>query len=142
MTTTATLAARLLAAIEETERLARDAVQETTGRWTSREVEWGVGTVVEDDCGALLLHVTYHGRNVQYPHIAHNDPDTVLRRCAADRRILDRHKPHVIETSRSNPQPVICDYCSHVPDAVDWPCPDVEDIVVAYRGESIRRAKG
>ncbi len=53
-------------------------------------------------------------------HVACNDPAAVLRRCAADRRLLARHKP--LELSRET----ICEECSPGGFLVGWPCPTVQ----------------
>lgn len=81
MTTNTDLASRLLAAIDETGRL-------TNGS----EVWWAPpdnpGTVDTGGGGMTL--------NVHLPsyaaHIAHHHPAAVLRRCAADRRIVERFR--------------------------------------------------
>jgi hypothetical protein len=58
--------------------------------------------------------------------------DATLRRCEADKRTVERHAPHILTNSARKPQPIICSYCSHVPDAVEWPCPDLLDRAAAY----------
>jgi hypothetical protein len=65
---TADLTTRLLAAIEETERIAQAAI-----RWSEGASEWA------------------DGENPDWVHIAHHDPTTVLRRCAVDRKIVERY---------------------------------------------------
>lgn len=86
------LAAWLLACLDEDERVARHAIQETTGRWTHRETDWGGGFVVEDDCGALILPTGRQG-NAQYPHIARWDPARVLVECDTKRKLIEEtHK--------------------------------------------------
>lgn len=65
MTETPDLVTRLLAAIEETERIAHGA-----SRWSEGASEWA------------------DGGEPDWVHIAHHDPTTVLRRCAADRKIV------------------------------------------------------
>lgn len=57
------------------------------------------------------------------------DVEAELRRCAADRRIVERHEPR---DAGVRTKWVICDYCSHVPDAVEWPCPDIVDLAAGY----------
>lgn len=73
------LSSLLLAAIEETERLAREA---TEGPWRA-----GVrgGPTVEAEGWTVASGVT----DLDAAHIAHNDPSSVLRRCSADRRIVE-----------------------------------------------------
>lgn len=127
------LAARVLAAIQVTERIAQDAVQETTGRWTARESEFGVGTFVEDDCGAIILYADPDRgrRNVQYPHIARNDPETVLRHCDTDRRTVERHsRPGRAEVHGSQDGTFVLEWCDCCGEPM--PCPDLLDRAAAY----------
>ncbi|MFG2359338.1 DUF6221 family protein [Streptomyces sp. NPDC048521] len=56
-------------------------------------------------------------------HIIHNSPESVLRRCAADRKVLARHVPR-------HSEPAGGDICSH--DGHRWPCPDVSDLAEGY----------
>lgn len=87
MTDRTDLAAWLRAQLDEDEMVAAEAIQATTGRWTARETDWGGGTVVEDDCGAMILPTTRTG-GMQYQHIAAHDPARVLRAIAAKRRVI------------------------------------------------------
>jgi hypothetical protein len=72
--------------------------------------------------------------------IADNDPSSVLRRCAADRRRAERHAPSApgigpFESRRfKDPDALICTHCSHDGDwgATVWPCPDFTDLVDSY----------
>ena len=55
-----------------------------------------------------------------------NDPAGVLRRCAADRRVLERHQP-------INEHPYRKTKCRHqqshgVSWIVDWPCDEIRDL--------------
>jgi hypothetical protein len=137
------LAARILAEIERVELAAGAA---TAGPWRHNPNKhwrkpgtcWFEEAVFTGPAGAAATCVAGTGES-DHPqamadarHIALNDPPTVLRRCAAGRRTLHRHKPRVIEASRRDPKPVICDYCSHVPVAVDWPCLDIVDLADVY----------
>ncbi|MFF7130362.1 DUF6221 family protein [Streptomyces sp. NPDC008240] len=86
--------------IDKTETIARDA----GGKAWHWEHDYGdmcndptcpYGELATDD--TVLMSV--HGYDVTEPwqgaaHIARHDPATVLRRCAADRKILDIHKPY------------------------------------------------
>lgn len=68
----------------------------------------------------------------QWAAIANAEPspdEAVLRGCAAGRRIVKRHEPR---DAGVRTKWVICDYCSHVPDAVEWPCPDIVDLAAGY----------
>ncbi|MER7814565.1 DUF6221 family protein [Streptomyces sp. NPDC096153] len=67
-------------------------------------------------------------------HIALHHPEAVLRRCAADRALLDRHTPH---TSGSTDCAIRCErahwgllVCNH--DGRSWPCLDVTDLAATY----------
>lgn len=88
----ADLAARLLAAIEETERVARAACTPipSKGVWV---VDRPIDAEIIDD--AFDYRVVVYDEGAPSPgqaaHIVHNDPHAVLRRCAADRKILHEH---------------------------------------------------
>ncbi|MFD6149404.1 DUF6221 family protein [Streptomyces sp. NPDC060243] len=56
-------------------------------------------------------------------HIALNDPESVLRRCTADRRIMERHVPNYSEPAGA----LICGY-----DGRRWPCSDITDLAEGY----------
>jgi hypothetical protein len=81
------LTAQLLAAIEETERIASAA---TKGPWEYHSSQYrvvngdGLGVVSQRDYALPVLDGD--GR-----HIAHHDPQAVTRRCAADRKIVELH---------------------------------------------------
>lgn len=121
------LAARLLAAIGQRERVAAAA---SPGPWRT-----GVGsTYLVDDVvyrpslGFPTGHHLEQVCNFQYganaakdaEHVVANDPQIVLRRCSADRRILERHEVHGDGYSK-------CTWCGE-----SWPCPDLRDLAVAY----------
>jgi len=85
------LASRLLAAIEEVERLAHEA-QDYIG-----DSPWSVGRArgsgepyVKGEVAAVCSLVD----EASAAHIAHNDPAAVLRRCAADREEVELH--HIV----------------------------------------------
>lgn len=86
---TADLAARVLAAIEETERIARE-VDDNSAPWTG---QWKTdGKHVLRTYNDHVLAYSHHGhpfRPGMLAHIAQNDPATVLRRCEADRETVD-----------------------------------------------------
>lgn len=80
------LVRQILAAIEETERLAGATiatVNPAKGRWV---VAGEYGTEVRDSRGHLIVK---HSWPNEIAHIIHNDPVSVLRRCAADRRMVE-----------------------------------------------------
>lgn len=117
------LTTRLLAAITETERIARDA---RPGYFTPE----------------VLLTFSAVGDAV---HVAHHKPQAVLRHCAAHRKIIERHlKVTEKQYDRDGWHDVdLCDTCaygrscSHCFDTEDlpfvvWPCPTLRDLAEAY----------
>lgn len=110
------LVSRLLAAIEETERLAQDAIDPdrpgTHWHWVTDETDTPVAagelaeaqnhqrvslrTVEEFESSYGMLPAFFlYGEDVQQgagEHIAHNDPAAVLRRCTADRGVVDMYR--------------------------------------------------
>lgn len=117
------LVAAVRAALDDTERLARRA---TSAPWTSDDpfmrdavhaplVSIGEFQVYVADCLGKEM-----GPFARYnaEHIARHDPATVLRRVAADRRVLGRHQPCVNCDGE-------CHACGHNP---PWPCPDFADL--------------
>lgn len=127
------MAARLLAAIEETERLAHDAAKNEDG--DPPDYEWTTKVARLQDAGWDEREVCRLDA-----HVAHNDPASVLRRCAADRRRLERHAPaepgigHFPSARFKDPDARICAHCSHDGDwgATVWPCPDFTDLMDSY----------
>lgn len=113
MTTTASLTARLLAAIEEAEQLARDAINPTdvpcqiTVNGQPQPTTHGDRVIYGDGATAL--------RN-----LVAQDPRGVIRHCVAERRIVERHEVHGDEYRK-------CTSCGE-----RWPCPDLRDIAAAY----------
>ncbi|MER6492707.1 DUF6221 family protein [Streptomyces griseorubiginosus] len=68
-------------------------------------------------------------------HIVTHDPDTILRRCEADRRILARHAPQPNGTGFDDGWQ--CQTCSQdggdgYQYLVPYPCPTVEDLAHAH----------
>jgi hypothetical protein len=120
------LVRQILSAIEKAERLAHATiatVNPAKGRWV---VAGECGTEVRDSRGHLIVK---HSWPNEIAHIIHNDPVSVLRRCAADRRRLERHRPGL--NALGNRQ--VCGYDRYPPDAdTDWPCPDVLDLADSY----------
>ena len=83
--TTDDLVPRILAAIEETERLASATiatVNPAKGRWV---VAGEYGTEVRDSRGHLVVK---HSWLNEIAHIIHNDPFSALRRCVAERALI------------------------------------------------------
>lgn len=106
------LAARLLAAIDETEPLALHAHGDT----------WTVGSTfaVKSTDGEEVIAEGEPGSGggvIDIPttaHIIHNDPQRVLRRCAADRKILAEHPQ--VDADHVGDQPTGCATCHNDPD--------------------------
>lgn len=113
MTDPATLAERILAAIEEAERQAQHAAGVFPGEWHVDRSTAGFTIRVGN------RHVVVGDPTMAY-YIEHRQPSTVLRDCAADRRVLERHELAGVEYPR-------CAYCGE-----NWPCPDVLDRAEAY----------
>jgi hypothetical protein len=133
----------LVALVAEDERLAREAIQETTGRWTVRSTDWGGGRLyVEDDCGAMILHARYPN-DPQYPHIARWDPARVAIECESKRQMIQLHcriwlEPGAEEFNDAHltrePMPV-CAECR--PEgmfrrATSWPCRTLKALALPY----------
>lgn len=110
-----------IAAVEEA---ARDA---TEGPWFAEHPEgrWG------DDPEARLigrgktlgtLSNDYNG-HLNADHIALNGPDVVLRRCAADRKLLEVHRPRHVDwplSHRGGPGAYVCEGCGQAGYMQDW----------------------
>jgi hypothetical protein len=73
-------------AISERERVAGDAASEAGGTWSEDPFAYGV----RDEKNALVAK-SRDSRASSIVHIAANDPASVLRRCAADRKLLELH---------------------------------------------------
>ncbi len=95
------LTAWLRAQLDVDEQIATEAIQATTGRWTARETDWGGGTVVEDERGAMILPTLRTG-DMQYQHIAAHDPARVLRGIEARRAIIARITNHATLMGQDN----------------------------------------
>lgn len=81
------LVARLREAIDETERIAQAAKRRAPRPWMGTFKQ-----VTEGPIGEMTIVASTDWAEVSH-HIDANDPDRVLRRCAADRKILDPHVP-------------------------------------------------
>ncbi|KIF66261.1 hypothetical protein HY68_36760 [Streptomyces sp. AcH 505] len=73
-------------AISNWERIAGDAASEAGGTWSEGPFVYGV----RDQRHALVAR-SRENRAASIVHIALNDPESVLRRCAADRKLLELH---------------------------------------------------
>lgn len=135
------LVSRLLAAIEEAEQKAL-AVPEhlRADRWTHPGpwVMHGGESRSEDE--VALVRMTGRQAEAIAEHIALNDPAAVLRRCAADKRVLERHnKPEPMDPFQVRVWrfEVKCGHCSWTcytdcEDMVKFPCPDLVDLADRY----------
>lgn len=77
--------------IDETQRVAELARGHGEGRW-HHETGYHSGRV-EDERGSTVVYDEGAPLEEEAAHIALHDPDAVLRRCAADRKILADHAP-------------------------------------------------
>lgn len=116
------LVSRLLAAIEKTERLAQAA---TPGPWhvddeRYAEAIYGGETACVIGGGRWGGEASVFDSTEDALHIAHNDPAAVLRRCKADREIVDLHGP----TRRTG----VCQCC----DWVSYPCHTLRALALGY----------
>lgn len=76
--------------VDETQRIAEAARGQGDGRW--RHDSGHPNGYVYDECGQPVVYDESAPLPEEAAHIAFNDPATVLRRCAADRKILARHR--------------------------------------------------
>ena len=79
------------AAITARETTARSACHESSGQWTAND--YGHSYSVKDDNDDVVVYNEGAPSMPQADHIALNDPASVLRRCAADRKLLASHQP-------------------------------------------------
>lgn len=90
------LVERVLAVIGETEQYAKDTMS-TNGRASILGGDWLPAQWVYEDGrirtaerrGVLVVAATWAREGA---HISHNDPAAILRRCAADRKIVDLYR--------------------------------------------------
>lgn len=100
------LVSRLLAAIEEAERIAQDTADVAGPDWHSEpcDSDQCEGHIRSERKGDLIACQPYEGGGMAAipigPHIARNDPDAVLRRCAADRELVEKYREIVAESDR------------------------------------------
>ena len=129
------LAARLLAAIDAKESKARAAATHAPGPWRvdpdDNDAMLPTGVWVEDaaDTGVAVVRGNYRAE-----FLVDNQPDTVLRRCAADRKILAEHQP---DGTAYGDQ--LCRRCTLGDEASDklhrwfiWPCPTLRALAEGY----------
>ncbi|MEU4804336.1 DUF6221 family protein [Actinosynnema sp. NPDC023587] len=155
------LATQVLSAIDAAERDARAAA------W--KDADWVIAwqpvpkpdeeipdpVVLADGKPIIRLHTEYAG-HLAVDHVVRQDPTAALRRCAADRRTVERHRP-VPDHGRfsddwadncPNPddcahyeRPPVCTCCcDNTGDPVPAPCPDLLDRADAYGITAVARA--
>lgn len=122
------IAARVLAAIEETERIARAA---GGGHWHRGDRPMDECRIEDDDGDFTIYDEGGHGV-AHADHIVRHDPAAVLRRCTADRRSVKRHSnrwriTYGGEIGDSTNLVRHCEVCDY-----PMPCPDLLDRAEAY----------
>ncbi|WP_027930682.1 DUF6221 family protein [Amycolatopsis thermoflava] len=116
---------RLIAAIDETEHIANAAAEKAREDYGDSRtgLHWiGIGgtlEAVDDPAGRASAEFDKVGY-----HVAHHDPASVLRRCAADRKLLELHEP---QGSRK-----YCGECGGTDYPVSWPCPTLQYLAEGY----------
>lgn len=138
------LAARVLAAIEEAERIARAATPGPwytpppgdVGEWSIYAEGWMIGGVrhypsTDMRNAAKMLRkpatVVEHA-TANAEHIVRHDPVVILRQCAADRRTVERHRLRGKSVLRNGQFVDYCAACNNQP----IPCPDLRDRAEVY----------
>lgn len=118
---------RLTAAVHARLELARAAAGPVVpGNWEQPDPVREPGLIV-GDVGERVTYGESHPDERQAAHIVANDPATVIRHCARDLAVLERHAP-----SLSGDE---CNACR--PDACDggwvaWPCSEISLLATAY----------
>ena len=85
---------RAISQYEETARAASE-----SDKWTTRSTCWkpenspSTGAWVSDEFDGIVVFGDGHPSEAQSIHIALHDPESVLRRCAADRKLINLHQP-------------------------------------------------
>lgn len=118
--------AALRAAIETRKALAEAARGDSDGQWFVTDPDDGR---VVDSAGITIVYDEGAPSFAEAQHMAANSPAAVLRRCARDLRVLERHHP-------DNVEPICCIACSwDVGDAMHyepWPCVELCDLAEDY----------
>lgn len=142
MTETHELVTRLLAAIAETERIARavrTGLSGETGPWITGEsagqlVDYVVYRPSPDWAGHIV-----HACSADYAgvdqleiarHIARQDPHSTLIRCAADRKIVEIHKPE--RAGGFVRCLVCCEPYAPEQESEAWPCDTILALAEGY----------
>lgn len=119
---------KLEAALDQTEQIARDALDEAP--WEARNAD-ADGIHMEDPWVGYrdeLGTVATGMRADQAIHIALNDPKRILRRVARDRKLLDLHLPLFADRSYTE-----CASCHG--SYSDYPCPTIKALAEDYEIE-------
>lgn len=141
---TADLLAWLETAITARETAAREACDGGEGRWHNgwcpddelEEGETDSGCGVSDERDRTVVYDEGRPNKAQSVHIAANDPESVLRRCAADRKLLELHRPQ--QTGAGFPDVQECRTCSadSLGDGYQYlvpaPCPSLLALAEGY----------
>ncbi|HEX3782732.1 MAG TPA: DUF6221 family protein [Pseudonocardiaceae bacterium] len=137
------LTEQLLAAMERVEQVARAAEAESPSPWLRGDVY----SIPSEDRDMYRQIYDRTGNVVVYDEgapgpdvadlIAHNDPASVLRRCAADRKILAEHGQADFGAYGDR----LCRRCRYEDDELEpdelhhwvvWPCPTLTALAEAY----------
>jgi len=116
------LVRQILAAIEETEQMAT-MVPEDRREWRTGELGYE-GYVVMDGKGDRVVFSEQLGVD---HHIARHDPASVLRRCAADRKLVELHR-------QSSELGWLCELCGGEGQNIDctYPCDTLRLVADGY----------
>lgn len=142
-----TLVERLRAALDETERVAREAGGTA---WVKSSTYPDQAGVEEAATGEVVVYDEGWPTTAQAEHIALHDPERELRMVAAHRKILDLHAPSEYRIRRSGgiTQVVLqCDHCASLchsgsglscdePCDAVYPCETVTLLAEAYGVEA------
>ncbi|HEY1395008.1 DUF6221 family protein [Roseateles sp.] len=124
------LVARLREAIGETEQVAKDAEQENW-RWYAEDK-----TVMTHGQDGEWEGYRTTGTRADAEHIARHDPTTVIRRCAADRKILDLHGLMPRPLKNGMPTGWACSICDDGEGTYNYPCETVQIVAEFYEVEA------
>lgn len=118
---------KITAAIDRAEQVARATADvHDIPEWTAMAGVQGWDVLIDDPKHRYIIAIG--ASEEEALHIVLNDPAAVLRRCAADRRVLERHRtPAAVPIE--DPGPYTCVACAGL--AV-WPCDDIRDLADRY----------
>lgn len=129
-------------AISVREAAAKEAGTPYGGRWVQGFPEQHKDPDMHYGWDADMVHLSQNDPHIAYQCLSDeiaaltvlHDPESVLRRCAADRKVLARHASHRSGSSDCAmrcecPHPGVL-ACNH--DGHSWPCADVSDLAEGY----------